>query len=214
MSDLNAFFEAVQLEKQKEESEIRNLISDSFDLHFLNPLQKKVIKKRKLKRAKKPDLIEKSLGLLAEPPSVKNDDPLTPLDKNFVTQEELQNHYRLFLSRIQQQLSTIGGGGEVNLAFMEMPQAYVTTASYIASMSDYYIGVNFLGAVTIFLPTPRKNGKIYIIKDELGEASKGENRYITIKSTGSDLFDNQDKVILAYDYGSLTLTYRDGWRII
>ena len=81
-------------------------------------------------------------------------------------------------------------------------------------MSDYYIGVNFLGAVTIFLPTPRKNGKIYIIKDELGEASKGENRYITIKSTGSDLFDNQDKVILAYDYGSLTLTYRDGWRII
>ena len=135
MSDLNAFFEAVQLEKQKEESEIRNLISDSFDLHFLNPLQKKVIKKRKLKRAKKPDLIEKSLGLLAEPPSIKNDDPLTPLDKNFVTQEELQNHYRLFLSRIQQQLSTIGGGGEVNLAFMEMPQAYVTTASYIASMS-------------------------------------------------------------------------------
>ena len=214
MSDLNAFFEAVQLEKQKEESEIRNLISDSFDLHFLNPLQKKVIKKRKLKRAKKPDLIEKSLGLLAEPPSIKNDDPLTPLDKNFVTQEELQNHYRLFLSRIQQQLSTIGGGGEVNLAFMEMPQAYVTTASYIASMSDYYIGVNFLGAVTIFLPTPRKNGKLYIIKDELGEASKGENRYITIKSTGSDLFDNQDKVILAYDYGSLTLTYRDGWRII
>lgn len=211
MSDLNAFFEAVQLEKQKEESEIRNLISDSFDLHFLNPLQKKVIKKKK---AKKPDLIEQSLGLLAEPPSIKNDDPLTPLDKNFVTQEELQNHYRLFLSRIQQQLSTIGGGGEVNLAFMEMPQAYVTTASYIASMSDYYIGVNFLGAVTIFLPTPRKNGKIYIIKDELGEASKGENRYITIKSTGSDLFDNQDKVILAYDYGSLTLTYRDGWRII
>lgn len=211
MSDLNAFFEAVQLEKQKEESEIRNLISDSFDLHFLNPLQKKVIKKKK---AKKPDLIEKSLGLLAEPPSIKNEDPLTPLDKNFVTQEELQNHYRLFLSRIQQQLSTIGGGGGVNLAFMEMPQAYVTTASYIASMSDYYIGVNFLGAVTIFLPTPRKNGKIYIIKDELGEASKGENRYITIKSTGSDLFDNQDKVILAYDYGSLTLTYRDGWRII
>lgn len=214
MSDLNAFFEAVQLEKQKEESEIRNLISDSFDLHFLNPLQKKVIKKRKPKKVKKSNLIEQSLGLLAEPPSIKNDDPLTPLDKNFVTQEELQNHYRLFLSRIQQQLSTIGGGGEVNLAFMEMPQAYVTTASYIASMSDYYIGVNFLGAVTIFLPTPRKNGKIYIIKDELGEASKGENRYITIKSTGSDLFDNQDKVILAYDYGSLTLTYRDGWRII
>ncbi len=215
MSDLEDFFEAIKLEKQQKESEVQKLISDSFDSHFLNPLQNQITKKpKKIKVKKKNTLIEKSLGLLAEPTETKNSDPLTPLNKNFVTQEDLQKHYTLFLSRIQQQLSTLGGGGEVNLAFMEMPQTYVTSSSYTASVNDYYIGVNYLGAVSIYLPTPRKNGKNYIIKDELGEASKGENRRITIMSSNQDLFDNQDKAIIAYDYGSLTLTYRNGWRII
>ena len=50
-------------------------------------------------------------GLLNEPPNVKNSDPLTPLDQNYVTLKDLQDHYRLFINRIQQQLSTIGGGG-------------------------------------------------------------------------------------------------------
>jgi hypothetical protein len=44
-------------------------------------------------------------------PSHKSPDPLTPLDKNFVTLDQLQNHYRLFINRIQQQIATIGGGG-------------------------------------------------------------------------------------------------------
>ena len=50
-------------------------------------------------------------GLLNEPPNVKNSDPLTPLDQNYVTIKDLQDHYRIFINRIQQQLSTIGGGG-------------------------------------------------------------------------------------------------------
>ncbi len=54
-------------------------------------------------------------GLLDAPPEVKKSDPLTPLDQNFVTFKQLQEHYRLFLNRIQQQLSTIGGGGAVRL---------------------------------------------------------------------------------------------------
>ena len=48
-----------------------------------------------------------------EPPSVKNSDPLTPLDRNFVNLQDFQEHYRLFLTRIQRQLSTLGGGGAV-----------------------------------------------------------------------------------------------------
>lgn len=44
-------------------------------------------------------------------PSHKSPDPLTPLDKKFVTLDQLQNHYRLFINRIQQQIATIGGGG-------------------------------------------------------------------------------------------------------
>ena len=54
-------------------------------------------------------------GLLNEPPEIKTSDPLTPLDQNFVTLSQLQEHYRLFINRIQQQLSTIGGGGAVRL---------------------------------------------------------------------------------------------------
>lgn len=68
----------------------------------------------------KEDLIEKSLGLLAEPSDVKvQKDPLTPLDQKFATLEDLQKHYKLFLSRIQQQLSTIGGGGETRLRYLD-----------------------------------------------------------------------------------------------
>jgi len=58
-------------------------------------------------------------GLLNEPPEIKTKDPLTPLDQNFVTLDQLQNHYKLFINRIQQQLSTIGGGGETRLEFLD-----------------------------------------------------------------------------------------------
>ena len=58
-------------------------------------------------------------GLLNEPPQIKTKDPLTPLDQNFVTLDQLQSHYRLFINRIQQQLSTIGGGGETRLEFLD-----------------------------------------------------------------------------------------------
>ena len=48
-------------------------------------------------------------------PSGKTKDPLTPLDQNFVTFEQLQKHYSLFINRIQQQLMTLGGGGSSKL---------------------------------------------------------------------------------------------------
>ena len=62
--------------------------------------------------------IQESLqeGLLNEPPTEKESigkdpDPLTPMDQKFATLDDLSNHYRLFINRIQQQISTIGGGG-------------------------------------------------------------------------------------------------------
>ena len=58
-------------------------------------------------------------SILTEPPSTDNKDPLTPLDQNFVTLDQLQQHYRLFINRIQQQLATIGGGGETRLEFLD-----------------------------------------------------------------------------------------------
>lgn len=40
-------------------------------------------------------------------------DPLVPLDQKFVTVKDMNDHYNKFLARIQQQMSSIGGGGEV-----------------------------------------------------------------------------------------------------
>ena len=46
-------------------------------------------------------------------------DPLTPLDQKFVTLKDMNDHYSLFLQRIQQQLSSLGGGGEVKFARLD-----------------------------------------------------------------------------------------------
>lgn len=58
-------------------------------------------------------------GLLNEPPEVRNTDPLTPLDQKFVTFDQLNDHYQLFINRIQQQMATIGGGGETRLKYLD-----------------------------------------------------------------------------------------------
>ena len=72
------------------------------------------------KEEPKEELIEKSLGLLAEPSDIKQQqDPITPLDQKFATLDDLQKHYSTFLSRIQQQLSTVGGGGETKLRYLD-----------------------------------------------------------------------------------------------
>lgn len=52
---------------------------------------------------------------LVNQPSEKNEDPLTPLDQNFVTFDDLKKHYQLFINRVQQQLMSVGGGGAVRI---------------------------------------------------------------------------------------------------
>ena len=54
-------------------------------------------------------------NILNEPPSTDNEDPLTALDQKFVTLDKFEEHYKLFVNRIQKQLSTLGGGGAVNI---------------------------------------------------------------------------------------------------
>jgi len=63
-------------------------------------------------------------GLLNEPPDKKlsvdgQSDPLTPIDRQFPDLKTLADHYRLFITRTQQQLATMGGGGEVRLEFLD-----------------------------------------------------------------------------------------------
>jgi len=64
-------------------------------------------------------LTEDNPTLPGDPSTNNSGDPLTPLDQKFVTLDQLQNHYRIFINRIQQQIATIGGGGEVRLEFLD-----------------------------------------------------------------------------------------------
>ena len=68
------------------------------------------------------DEVDKNItteGLLNIIPSAKNSDPLTPLDQKFVTLQDLSDHYRIFVNRVQQQLSVLGGGGAVRIEDLE-----------------------------------------------------------------------------------------------
>jgi len=86
-------------------------------------------------------------GLLNEPPNVKNSDPLTPLDQNFVTTQQLNDHYQLFINRIQQQMATIGGGGAgnftdlndiVNFVFVGSKNDLPSAENGIITLKDNY----------------------------------------------------------------------------
>jgi hypothetical protein len=258
MNELKDFFEAVSKEKKIQQKEIEELVSTSFDDFFVKPLLEESKPKRKKKHKKytpelepikeEATLTEKSLGLLAEPTTTKNEDPLTPLNQNFMTVDAFRKHYQLFLAKIQQQLSTLGGGGETRLEFLDdvdrnsvkvdnkflrynvttqkwegadpgssgihYSTVSVTSATYTVQLTDYYIGVNHPGAVTITLPGNVETGTCYVVKDELGQASNGTNRYIAVVPSGSDTIDGQDKITIAYNFGSLTLIYNNGWRIV
>jgi hypothetical protein len=68
-------------------------------------------------------------GLLNQPPETENSDPLTPLDQNFVTIDQLNDHYRIFINRVQEQLANIGGGGETKLKYLDDIVGIATNAS-------------------------------------------------------------------------------------
>lgn len=68
---------------------------------------------------KEKSLIERSLGILGGTSDEKTSDPLTPLNQKFLTLEDFNKHYKTFVERIQQQLSTLGGGGEVNFRYLD-----------------------------------------------------------------------------------------------
>jgi hypothetical protein len=59
-------------------------------------------------------------GLLNEPPDTKNSDPLTPLDQNFATLDDLQRHYRLFLKEFNNNYQQLVEVVKLVLSFLMM----------------------------------------------------------------------------------------------
>ncbi len=101
-------------EKSKElNANVKNLeeVLEQFD-------QKSVLKEGLLNEP--PNVAQSITGrppLSPEVPPTRSDDgtdPLTPLNQRYATFQDLANHYRLFVNRVSQQLSTLGGGGAVS----------------------------------------------------------------------------------------------------
>lgn len=119
---------------------------------------------------------------LAEPPNVKNKDPLTPLDQNYVTLKDLQDHYRLFINRVQQQLATIGGGG----------------AGYVKDLSDVsfdestgtnklliYNGSNWVGIASTALSGGGGSSTLIGLTD-VDSSNLGDGRFLRYDASTSE----------------------------
>jgi hypothetical protein len=123
-------------------------------------------------------------GLLNEPPNIKNGDPLTPLDQNFVTIQQLNDHYQLFINRIQQQMATIGGGGETQFKFLDDVVNFI----FVGSTNDLPSAVD--GVITLkdnytyfFTTTVDLQGNRLVAGDNTTILG-GSSENCRIKSTG------------------------------
>ncbi len=90
----------------------------------------------------------------------------------------------------------------------------VTSSSYAATGSDYYIGVDYAGNVTITLPPSPQAGRMVVVKDESGEAGNAGRSITIVSDNVADLIDNDTSIILNINNGGINLIYRNGWRII
>jgi hypothetical protein len=91
----------------------------------------------------------------------------------------------------------------------------VATTTYTLTSSDYYVGINTTNAVTVTIPASLNDGKVYVIKDESGEAGNGLNRNITITPSGGETVDGQSTAVINQNYGSLTIIKATtNWSII
>ena len=81
------------------------------DIKGLYKIVEEIKSSQKQLREEQKLLAETNVPLGEDPPETDNPDPLTPLNQDFVTLDQLQKHYKIFVERVQYQLSSIGGGG-------------------------------------------------------------------------------------------------------
>ena len=86
------------------------------------------------------------------------------------------------------------------------------TSNYVATASDYYIGVNGAAKVTLPLGSSVPVGKSYVVKDESGNASVTS---VLLQASGSDVIDGYSNVTMALDNISLTTIWTGSrWSLI
>jgi hypothetical protein len=101
------------------------------------------------------------------------------------------------------------GGGAGDVINLDMPTKLVT-GDYTITRRDYYVGVNCDVKCYITLPDPSTivNGREVIIKDESGHAQLTPIKVIGVVDNDPNGFE------IRINNGSVTLIYRDGWRIV
>lgn len=91
-----------------------------------------------------------------------------------------------------------------------VPVTLIDDSIYNPTLDEYFLGVIYDGPVTINLPTGTL-GKVYIIKDSVGDANTNP---ITVTATGSTI-DIQPSYVLNTDWGSISLVYNGiEWNVV
>ena len=112
------------------DEDIERLSGDVKNLKSLYLIVEELKEKQKAFKKEFNEVKDLQEGLLNEPNDESQsvdgtNDPLTPLDKQFPNLKSLADHYRLFISRTQQQIATIGGGGAaVSYTHLTLPTIY------------------------------------------------------------------------------------------
>lgn len=111
--------------------------------------------------------------------------------------------------RFAQRHSQMGGGGAGDVVNLDHPTSLINVPTYNVNRKDYYLGVNYAGPVTIYLPSISKNGRQLIIKDESGLCS------INPITVDGNVDNDTNGFILAENNGGIQMIFHNnGWRII
>ena len=163
----------------------------------------------------KPDLISKSIQAISKAEKELKENsfqqPSVPEPSDL---KEVKQKVK-FLEQWVGKISAAGSGsGAGDISTLSQQTVSVTSASYTAGRKDYYIGVNYAGKVTVYLPSSPTQGREVIVKDESGNCGAGINRWITIRTSDGLNIDGKNAANLAINWGSLTFVNRNGWRIV
>lgn len=107
---------------------------------------------------------------LSDPSNIESqrwNDPLrrNP-DEKFVTTKELKDHYGQFLNRIQQQLSSLGGGGEVKFRYLDDVNRFTMTNDNNNHLLEYDVNSGKVQFTNKIGPIDRINFDLNHVHDE------------------------------------------------
>jgi hypothetical protein len=153
------------------------------------------------------DFVTKSVEALSQK---KRDEYVAAVDEmpNSIRKElDLLKKTVTDLHRFASRASQMGGGGAGDVVNLDHP-AKTVSSNYTLTNKDYYIGAG-VTPITITLPAVAKNGRVIVIKDEVGNCSQHP---ITVHGKVDN---DAGGFILAENNGGIQMIYNNGsWRII